>query len=314
MLRKSKIPKWLSPMLATLTKNYFSDPNWIFEHKLDGMRCLVFKHGNSVELYSRNRIKQNDVFPELVKVFTKYAEDFILDGEIVAFKGKSTNFAKLQERMHIQNPSRVLLKKFPVVFYAFDLLYFQHYNICNLELIQRKQLLLQNFNFKEPLRHLEYKIGDGEKYLAYAAKQGWEGIIAKHALSKYEHKRSRNWLKFKCTNRQEFVVGGYTIGKREHFGALLLGMYKDKKFIYAGKVGTGFDSELLKTLFDKINVHTQVNSPFANYCVDSNNIHWVKPKLIVEIEFTEWTAEGKLRHPSFIGIRADKNPKDVGVN
>lgn len=314
MLRKSKIPKWLSPMLATLTKNYFSDPNWIYEHKLDGMRCLVFKHGNSVDLYSRNKVKQNDVFPELVKVFTSYPGDFILDGEIVAFKGKNTSFEQLQERMHVQNPSKLLLKKFPVVFYAFDLLYLQDYNICNLPLIQRKQLLLQNFNFKEPLRHLKYKVEEGEKYLAYAAKQGWEGIIAKLATSKYEHKRSRNWLKFKCTNQQEFVVGGYTTGKREHFGALLLGLYKDKKFIYAGKVGTGFDAELLQTLFDKLNVHVQLSSPFADYSVNSKSIHWVTPKLIVEIEFTEWTADGKLRHPSFIGIRTDKNPKDVGIN
>lgn len=314
MLRKSKIPKWLSPMLATLSKNYFSDPNWIYEHKLDGMRCLVFKHGNYVELYSRNKVKQNEVFPELVKVFAKYPGNFILDGEIVAFKGKNTSFEQLQERMHVQNPSKLLLKKFPVVFYAFDLLYLQDYNICNLPLIQRKQLLLQNFTFKDPLRHLEYKVEEGEKYLLYAVKQGWEGIIAKLATGKYEHKRSRNWLKFKCTNQQEFVVGGYTMGKREHFGALLLGLYKDKKFIYAGKVGTGFDAELLQTLFDKLKVHVQLSSPFADYTVNSKSIHWVTPKLIVEIEFTEWTADGKLRHPTFIGIRTDKNPKDVGIN
>lgn len=309
--KKQAQPQWSSPMLATLTNNHFSDPSWIFETKLDGMRCILCKKGKIINIYSRNRKIQNDVFPELVKALARLKFDFILDCEVVTFVGKISNFEKLQLRMHVQNPSKELIKKVPVFAYIFDVMHFNGYNLCALPLMQRKQILLQNFKFKDPLRHLEYKIEYGEKYLKKACTIGEEGIIAKHAFSTYEHKRSRNWLKFKCTLSQELIICGYTKpkGNRQFFGALLLGYYKEGKLIYAGKVGTGFNQAILKELYAKLNKNMINKSPYADY--QTNNAIWVRPKLLAEVSFTEWTKDGSLRHPSFKGWREDKDPKRV---
>ncbi len=300
-------------MLATLTKNYFSDPNWIYECKLDGMRCLLQKKGNKVTIYSRNRKIQNLVYPELVAALMKYPGNFVLDSEVVAFDKKKTSFEKLQPRMHVQNPTAALIKQVPIYAYVFDILSLNGKNLCDLPLMKRKEILLTNFKFKDPLRHLEYKVQYGEKFLQQACKAGWEGLIAKSANSKYEHRRSRNWLKFKCTKGQEFVIGGYTAprGSRTKFGALLLGYYMNGEFKYAGKVGTGFNQELLDLLYAKMIKLKQAQSPFSDYALNSKSITWLQPKLIAEIGFAEWTKDGRLRHPRFIGIREDKRAKNV---
>lgn len=310
-LSKKTQPVWVAPMLATLTKKYFSDPNWIFECKLDGMRCLLFKNGTKITIYSRNKKIQNNFFPEIVQAIAKYPGDFILDCEIVAFDRNKSSFEKMQARMHVKDPTKLLIKQVPIFAYVFDVLYLNGYNLCNLTLMQRKEILFKAFNFKNPLRHLEYKVEYGEKFLQQAARAGWEGLIAKLATSKYEHKRSKNWLKFKCSQGQEFVIGGYTAprGARTRFGALLLGYYKNREFVYAGKVGTGFNQELLELLFIKMSKLKRSTSPFVDYSLKSRNITWLTPKLIAEIAFTEWTSAGILRHPSFIGLRSDKKAR-----
>lgn len=303
----------LKPMLATLTHTYFSDPNWIFECKLDGMRCLLIKKGKVVTILSRNGINQNKVFPELVVAVAKLPGNFVLDSEVVTFVRKVSSFEKLQARMHVRNPSAELIKKVPVYAYIFDILSINDKDLCKLSLMDRKKILFANFNFKDPLRHLEYKVEHGEKFLKQACKAGWEGLIAKLASGKYEHRRSKNWLKFKCAKGQELVIGGYTApqGGRSHFGALLLGYYERGKFKYAGKVGTGFDQDLLNLLYGKMNKLARATSPFDDYNVKSKTITWLVPKLVAEIRFTEWTSEGHLRHPSFIGLRNDKLARSV---
>ncbi len=308
---KQTQPAWSAPMLATLTYEYFSDPNWIFECKLDGMRCLLFKKGKKVTILSRNKKNQNNAYPDLVAAVAKLPGDFILDSEVVAFAGRVSSFEKLQPRMHAKDPSAALIKQVPVYAYVFDILHLNGYNLCNLSLMQRKEILLHTFKFKDPLRHLEYKVGQGEKFLQQACKAGWEGLIAKLATGKYGHKRSKNWLKFKCAKGQELVIGGYTApqGSRSHFGALLLGYYKNGKFTYAGKVGTGFDQELLHILFQKMRKLARATTPFTDYNLKSKGITWLDPKLVAEIQFTEWTSAGHLRHPSFIGLRNDKTAR-----
>lgn len=310
---KQAQPAWTAPMLATLTKHYFSDPNWIFECKLDGMRCLLQKKGQQVTIYSRNKKKQNECFPELVAALEKLPGNFILDSEVVTFKGKVTSFEALQARMHVQNPSAQLIKQVPIVAFVFDILHLNGYNLCNLPLMARKEILLKSFKFKKPLSHLEYRVEQGEKFLKQACKDHWEGLIAKRADSKYEHKRSKNWLKFKCALGQELVIGGYTApqGARANFGALLLGYYKDGEFKYAGKVGTGFNSDLLDLIYNKMRKITRTSSPFVDYNPKSKSITWLQPKLVAEVRFTEWTSQGSLRHPSFIGLREDKSARSV---
>lgn len=304
---------WPAPMLATLTKNYFSDPDWIYERKLDGMRCILQKKGKVVTIWSRNKKNQNLVFPELVKALQKYSMDFILDAEIVTFSGTKTSFEKLQLRMHVQGPSDKLIKQVPITAFVFDIIYINGYDVTKFSLAVRKQILAENFKFIKPLKLISYKRGNGLKYFKYACAHGWEGIIAKDSNSTYVHKRSTAWLKFKCGQGQEFVIGGYTLpqGSRMNLGALLIGYYKNGKLKYAGKVGTGFNTNTLTLLGPKLQKLKVNNSPFTDYQKNIRGVTWVKPSLVVELQFTEWTSDGRLRHPSYIGLRSDKSAKQV---
>lgn len=301
------------PMLATLTKNYFSDPAWIYERKLDGMRCLLYKQNGEVTIWSRNKIKQNNVFPELVTALTKYKSDFILDCEVVSFQGTKTSFEKLARRLHVSNPNQSLMKEVPISAYIFDILHLNGYDLTHLSLLDRKKILRENFQFKKPFKYLNFRKQFGEKYLKYACQHGWEGIIAKEINSKYIHKRSHSWLKFKCDMGQEFVIGGYTApqGSRVKFGALLIGYYANGKFKYAGKVGTGFDTGTLILLHDKMKNLHRSTSPFTDYDLSAKSVTWLKPNLVAQVEYTEWTKDGRLRHPRFLGLRFDKKPKQI---
>lgn len=304
-----KQPKWSAPMLATLTYDFFSDPNWIFERKLDGMRCLLHKQNNNITIWSRNKAKQNLVFPEIVNALSHYPNDFILDCEIVTFAGQRTSFEKLQQRMHVQNPDAQLIANVPVVAYVFDILYLNGYDVCGLPLLERKKILRKFFKFKKPLQHLAFFKEHGLDYYKYACANAWEGIIAKRANATYEHHRSQNWLKFKCDAEQELVIGGFTKprGQRVKFGALLMGYYDDHgNFIYAGKVGTGFDTQTLEMLHKKMYNLKISKSPFKDYTLKSSNVTWIKPKLVAQLGYTEWTNDGKLRHPRYLGLRTDK--------
>ena len=312
--RKCPQPRWVPPMLATLTQERFSRKGWLFEPKWDGERCLVFGRGGDLIFFSRNEKRLNDRYPELAPAFARCAtSSFIADGEIVAFRGGLTSFMELQKRMQVEHPSGSLLREVPVYLFLFDLLYLNGYDLRRVPLRYRKMLLRSAFPFGHQVRFTEHRETDGEVYYHEACRNGWEGIIAKNGDSQYVSRRTRDWLKFKCEQGQEFAVGGYTEphGKRIGFGALLLGVYRRGRLYYVGKVGTGFDDALLENLARKLgHIETPV-CPFADDDIPQKGVHWVKPKLVAQVAFTEWTADGRLRHPRFIGLRDDKRPSEV---
>jgi DNA ligase D-like protein (predicted ligase) len=301
-------------MLATLTYERFSREGWLFEPKWDGERCLAFRRGHDLRLLSRNRKRLNDKYPEITAAFDQQEADcFIVDGEIVTFKDGVTSFAKLQQRMKVEHPPADLVRKVPVWFYLFDLLYLNHYDTRRVPLRYRKEMLRSTFEFRDSLRFTEHRETEGEAYYRQACRRGWEGVIAKDGDSVYVSRRTRDWLKFKCIQEQEFVIGGYTDpqGKRIGFGALLVGFYHRGKLLYAGKVGTGYDTDTLRQLGSQLKQLETAVSPFAGDGLPRRGVHWVRPKLVAQIGFTEWTPGGKLRHPRFLGLREDKRPEEV---
>jgi bifunctional non-homologous end joining protein LigD len=314
LLRDEAVPAWRDPMLATLTEKRFSDPRWIFEPKLDGERCLAFRDGEQVRLMSRNRQLLNATYPELVDALRAQGTSrFVVDGEVVAFKGRHTSFARLQGRLGITDPDRARATGIPVFYYLFDVLHLDGKNTTRLPLMWRKRLLSNAFEFHDPLRHTTYRAKEGEAAYRDACKRGDEGVIAKLAESRYEGRRSPNWLKFKCVRDQEFVVGGYTTpkGSRVGLGALLVGYYEGPDLVYASKVGTGFDTATLRNLHERLSAIERDTSPFTRGSLRQVDVHWVHPKLVVQVGFTEWTRDGKLRHPRYTGLRTDKNPEQV---
>lgn len=314
-LRKKEQPEWTNPMLAKLSHEIFSDKNWIYERKLDGERVLIFKKGNKISLKSRNKKELNETYPEIMEsIKDQGSENFIIDGEMVAFDGKITSFSKLQTRMHLKDPKEIKESKTRVYFYAFDIIYFEDYDLTKLALTHRKAILKEALKFNDPLRFTPHRNKNGEKYHKEACEKGWEGLIAKKADSEYVHQRSPNWLKLKCVNQQEFVIGGYTDpeGERIGFGALLLGFYENGALRYAGKVGTGYDDKTLEDLHQKLSRIEKKNPEFApNEDLPSKKVHWVTPKYVAEIGFTEWTDSNKLRHPRYLGLRRSKKPQEV---
>ena len=301
-------------MRATLTDERFSDPDWIFERKLDGERVLVFRQGKRVRLLSRNKKLLNNTYPELVDAYRKQPNgNFIVDGEVVAFQGRISSFSRLQGRMKITDPEEARKSRIAIYHYLFDLLFLDGHDTTRLPLRDRKKLLRKVIKFTGPLRFSAHRSEKGEKFYKEACKAGLEGLIAKNAKGEYVHSRSRDWLKFKCVNEQEVVIGGYTDpkGSRVGFGALLVGYYKGKRLKYAGMVGTGYDDELLRDLGKKLRKIEKGDPPFSKDSLPKKNVHWVKPKLVGQVGFTEWTGAGKLRHPRFKGLRRDKKPKDV---
>lgn len=306
-------PEWTQPMLAKLTRERFSDEGWIYERKLDGERCLAFKKRKKVQLYSRNRKSLNASYPELVEALeAQDAERFIVDGEIVAFEGDKTSFARLQNRFQIEDPEKARRSGIKVYYYLFDLLYSEGYDVTRVPLRHRKALLKGLLSYQDPLRYLNHRNEKGEKYYREACSKGWEGVIAKKADGPYVHRRSSDWLKFKCVHEQELVIGGYTDpqGSRKGFGALLVGYYEDKEFRYAGKIGTGFSDQVLEKLKKRLADLERDKSPFSED-VSEKGVHWVKPELVAQVGFTEWTSDGKLRHPRYLGLRRDKEPGKV---
>lgn len=306
--------RWFAPMLATLTEERFSRAGWLFEPKLDGERALVFRQGREIRILSRNQKILNEKYPELAAAFEAQSQkSFTVDGEIVTFAGEVTSFARLQQRMQVQRPSRELLKEIPVSFYAFDLLFQGSDDLRRLPLRRRKELLAKTLNFNEQLRYTGHRETDGESFYHEACKQHWEGVIAKNGDSPYISGRSTQWLKFKCTSEQELVIGGYTDpkGERTGFGALLVGYYERGKLKYAGKVGTGYDNQTLRRMGKQLADAETNRNPFAGEGLPIKGVHWVKPKLVAQIGFTEWTTDGKLRHPRFLGLRDDKAAEEV---
>jgi DNA ligase D-like protein (predicted ligase) len=300
-------------MLATLTEKRFSDPKWIFEPKFDGVRCLVFRDRRGVRLLSRNKLALDRQYPEIEDAFLAQPGEYVVDGEIVAFEGKRTSFARLQRRMQLRDPARAKRTGVAVYFYAFDVPFAAGFDLTRLALKERKRVLRRLLSFNRRLRFTTHRAEAGEDAWRDACANGLEGVIAKRADSPYEHGRSRDWLKFKCVNEQELVIGGYTdpAGARVGLGALLLGYYDDGALTYAGKVGTGFDEQTLKTLATRLASRHRARTPFTHGDPPMRGVHWVRPDLVAQIGFTEWTRDGQLRHPRFLGLRRDKPARDV---
>jgi bifunctional non-homologous end joining protein LigD len=292
------------PMKAVLTEERFSDPGWIFERKLDGIRCIAIKADGRVRLLSRNHLSLNSRFPDVVAALEDDpAPDFVVDGEIVAFDGAQTSFARLQQRG--ERPTAVFL-------YVFDLLHLAGHDTTRLPLRERKALLRRALAFHGPVRLTPHRNTEGEALFAEACRKGWEGLIAKRADAPYTHGRSRDWLKFKCSAEQELVIGGYTApkGSRTELGALLVGHYDNGKLRYAGKVGSGFTHATLRDLGARLAELRRDDPPFAD-APRTAAATWVQPRLVAQVGFTEWTGDGRLRHPRFLGLRDDKAAEEV---
>jgi bifunctional non-homologous end joining protein LigD len=313
-LRRRPKPRAFEPMKAVLTDQRFSDPAWIFERKLDGVRCLASRDGAEVQLTSRTGRRLNRSYPELVEALERErADDFLADGEIVAFDRGVTSFARLQLRMQLTDPEAARRSGVAVYLYLFDLLHLSGHDTTQLPLRSRKALLRRALGFEGPVRYLPHRNRDGEACFREACEKGLEGVMAKRADSPYAPRRSRDWLKFKCSREQELVIGGFTSprGSRTDFGALLVGYYEDGDLRYAGKVGTGFDHRTLEQLGERLRRLEQSSPPFVDAQPVPRGTHWTRPELVAQIAFTEWTRDGRLRHPRYVGLRQDKRPREV---
>jgi DNA ligase D-like protein (predicted ligase) len=289
-LRDEKVPAWRSPTLATLTDRRFSDPEWIFERKLDGVRGLAFRDGDHVRLLSRNRLSLNGTYPEVVDALAKQdSSQFVMDGEIVAFEGRRTSFARLQGRLGITDPGAARASGIAVYYYLFDLLHLDGRDTSGLPLIWRKRLLRNAFQFNDPLRYTTHRVKDGEAAYQAACERGDEGVIAKLSDSPYEGRRSTNWLKLKCSRDQEFVIVGYTApkGSRIGLGALLLGYQDGQDLVYAGKLGTGFDTATLRSLHKQLSRTEQDAPPITRGLSREPGAHWVRPTSVAQVAFSE---------------------------
>jgi len=269
-------PEWLVPMAATLTQERFSGPEWIFERKYDGIRLLAYKKRNDVQLFSRNQLPQD--LPAIQHAIARLPHDeLILDGEITWGGGK-------------------------VSYHIFDVMWLDGRNVTTLPLEERRDLLAK-LPLEQPLHRVD--LIDDDSPWERAQREGWEGVIAKRRGSIYEHRRSKEWLKMKCELSQNFLVGGFTDpqGKRVGLGALLVGYQKDEDFVFAGKIGTGFDTKLLLDLRAKLDQLEIPRSPFTQAKgLPRLRVHFVKPEIVVHVGFIEWTSHGKLRHPRLLGV------------
>jgi DNA ligase D-like protein (predicted ligase) len=301
-----------APMKAVLIREPFSDPGWLFERKLDGIRSGVARRDGAVRLISRGGETLNPAYPELVDALEQGGPDLVADGEIVAFERGATSFARLQRRMQIRDPERARRSGIAVHLYLFDLLETEGRDLRPAPLRERKRALRRALRFGGRVRWTPYRIGDGEAAYRHACAHGWEGVIAKRLDSPYVADRSRDWLKIKCECSQELVIGGWTEGRgpRQRLGALLLGYWDGDVLRYAGKVGTGFDALEVERLADELERRERPTPPFVGGDLP-RKARWAEPELVAQIAFTEWTRDGKLRHPRYLGLRYDKPAREV---
>jgi DNA ligase D-like protein (predicted ligase) len=278
MAHAISFPEWVEPMAATLTQERFTGPEWIFERKYDGIRALAFKNGRDVRLLSRNRLPQNN--PRVSAAIASLdVRDVILDGELT-WRGEDN-----------------------VAYYVFDVLWLDGRDVTRLPLDERLALL-RKLRFRAPVQRVTQL--DGPTPWERACSEGWEGVIAKRRDAPYEHRRSKHWLKMKCETQQELVIGGFTDpqGGRVGLGALLVGYYEGDDFVFAGKVGTGFDTKLLLGLRAELDALEVAKPPFTKAKgLPRVRAHWVRPEIVVQVAFIEWTVHGKLRHSRLLGVR-----------
>ena len=302
------MPHNIKPMLAELTNNVFSDDDWLFEIKWDGYRAIAEIEDGNVNLHSRNNISFNQKFYPVVETLKSFEGNIIFDGEVVIVD----DFGKSSFQL-LQNYQKS--GKGKLAYYIFDILHLNGYDLTNLPLIKRKEILKQVLpDDLKNIRFSDHIIGDGENFYKVAEERGLEGILAKRADSKYQlGKRSRNWLKIKTKKRQEAVICGFTQpkGSRDKFGSLVLGVYDEGELVYIGQAGTGFTDSRLKEIYSMLKPLVTNKSPFSQKIITNTPATWVTPKYICDVEFSEWTEEGLMRAPVFIGLREDKNIDDV---
>ncbi len=314
--REAPMPKALAPMMAYLADSPPPGKQWVYEIKWDGVRALCFIRGGELDyILSRTGNRCERQYPEMSVLPRQVsARDAIVDGEIAVLDEKGRpSFSKIQPRIAQTDPNSVahLSRSTPVTFFAFDIVYCDGYDLRDVPLSKRRELLKAVFEPTERFRISDQFSAEGTEMLAAAKQAGLEGIMAKQADSKYESRRSRCWLKIKVRNQQEFLICGFTHGERSHFSSLVLGVYRAGKLVHAGQVGTGFDDKTIVDLYSRLQPLITANSPFSAPARINRKVTWVRPELVCEVAFLEWTPDEQLRAPSFIGLREDVNPRDV---
>lgn len=310
----SALPGFFAPMAAYSADHPPEGAGWIYEVKWDGVRALCFIEGGSMTMLSRNGNSFDRQYPEL-SVVPHYveAQTAILDGEIAVFDAKGrSDFGLIQPRIHQTDPNSIshLVRKTPVKLLVFDLLYWNGFDLRQCALADRKKLLKDIVKPGDRIQYSEHFEAKGQEMLEAARQTGLEGVIAKRADSKYESRRSRNWLKVKITGHQEFIICGYTHGERSTFSSLVLGLYENGKLVYVGNAGTGFNDQSLSLLSQKMAPLETDKCPFGRKPAMLRRTTWVEPQLVCEIKFSEWTKDNKLRAPVFLGLRDDKKPEE----
>jgi bifunctional non-homologous end joining protein LigD len=312
--RAARMPAVIHPMLATLVDDPFSDPEWIFETKWDGFRSICFVSNGKSRFVSRNQIDMTPQYPELAQVAKQLdAKAAILDGEIVALdKDGMPRFQLLQPRVGRKSGLAALRGHGHIVYYVFDLLYVDGYDLMSCPVVERKALLEKILRPSSFIKLSEPFPEDGKAFFKQIEKFHLEGMIAKRASGPYVQKRSRDWLKVKTVQRSEVVIGGYTEprGSRSNFGALVVGLYRGHDLHYVAHVGGGFNQRSLAEIYKLMQPLKTKASPFVDAPKTNEPVQWLKPKLVAEVKFSEWTADQRLRHPVFIGLREDKKPED----
>lgn len=307
----------VAPMMATLGGSPPEGDQWLYEIKWDGVRALCFIADGQVQIYSRTGNRCTQQYPELsVLPHFVNASTAILDGEIVVVDDKGRpSFSLIQPRIHISDPNSIahLSRSNPVNLFLFDVLYLDGYDVRAVALLERKRVLTEIVTPGDRIRVSDHFVGHGREMLEAARQNGLEGIIAKRIDSKYESRRSPDWVKIKATNEQEFVIAGFTHGERDYFSSLVLGTYDDGKLVHVGQVGTGFNERTLRDIYDRMKPLIIDKSPFSGGITNrqGRGITWVKPELVAQIKYLEITPDGILRAPVFVGLRIDKNPEHV---
>lgn len=321
-LSKAK-PNFIEPMKPRLVETPPRAGDWLYELKFDGIRAIAIKTGEKVNLLSRNKNELRARFPEIAEAVKKLAiHECVIDGEVVALDEEGRSSFQLLQAHEMEG------RKAPICYYVFDLMQLEGRSLIKLPLTQRKEILAKICKpAGDPIRFSGEIGSDASKLLAEVKRRGLEGIVGKQRESVYEPgRRSGAWIKLKCANEQEFVIGGYTPpgGSRKYFGAILVGYYKEKKLLFAGKVGSGFTGKTLSILYKKFQKEARAGCPFADLPSKQGGqwvqgitpsmmkkMHWVNPTFVAQIKFAEWTRDGKLRQPVFLGLRDDKNPKEI---
>jgi bifunctional non-homologous end joining protein LigD len=313
---QAAMPETISPMLAVLGQGQSlpSGTDWVYEVKWDGVRALCFIESGHLRMLSRRHNVIDQQYPELhglVKALD--AESAIVDGEIVCFDEKGVpSFQLLQNRIGAGTASaQKLSQTHPACLFAFDLLYLDGYDLRGTPLVERKRLLSSILRSDETFRYSEHFVGRGAELLEAVREKGLEGIVAKQAYSRYESKRSRDWVKIKVVNQQDFVICGRIKGERDYFGALALAYYEGEQLVYAGNVGSGFTQDSLKAVFQKMKALETAKSPLSATPKDVGQVTWIKPELVCTVRFSSWTDEVRLRAPVFLGLRTDLLPREV---